>query len=46
MIMGIELNADIFEDEVVKSDIPVTVDSRGPQCRPLPGLEARSGKTG
>lgn len=42
--MGVEVNADTFEKEVVQSDIPVLVDFWGPQCVPclalMPKVEA------
>lgn len=36
--MGIEVNADTFEKEVVQSEIPVLVDFWGPQCKPCLAL--------
>jgi len=36
--MGIDVNADTFEKEVVQSEIPVLVDFWGPQCKPCLGL--------
>lgn len=36
--MGIAVNADTFEKEVVQSEIPVLVDFWGPQCKPCLGL--------
>lgn len=36
--MGVEVNADTFEKEVVQSDIPVLVDFWGPQCVPCLAL--------
>lgn len=48
--MATELNADIFEKEVVQSEVPVLVDFWGPQCAPclalLPRVEGLSGKYG
>ncbi len=37
--MGIEVNADTFETEVVQSDIPVLVDFWGPRCGPCLALK-------
>lgn len=37
--MGIEVNADSFEGEVVQSDIPVLVDFWGPRCGPCLALK-------
>ena len=37
--MGIEVNADTFEKEVVQSDLPVLVDFWGPQCGPCLALK-------
>ena len=34
----LELNKDNFEDEVVKSDVPVVVDLWGPKCGPCLAL--------
>ena len=36
--MGIDVNADTFEKEVVQSEIPVLVDFWGPKCQPCLGL--------
>jgi thioredoxin 1 len=36
--MAVELNADIFEKEVVQSEVPVLVDFWGPQCVPCLAL--------
>jgi thioredoxin 1 len=36
--MGIEVNADTFEKEVVQSETPVLVDFWGPQCAPCLAL--------
>jgi len=37
--MGIEVNADTFETEVVQSDLPVLVDFWGPKCGPCLALK-------
>ncbi len=41
--MAIELNRDNYENETLKSDLPVLVDFWGPQCKPclalMPGVE-------
>ncbi len=41
--MAIELNRDNYENETLKSTLPVLVDFWGPQCRPclalMPGVE-------
>lgn len=39
--MGIEVNADTFEQEVVKSTTPVLVDFWGPSCAPCLALMPR-----
>ncbi len=48
--MGVEVNADTFEKEVVQSDIPVLVDFWGPQCVPclalMPKVEALGDRYG
>jgi len=48
--MGIEVNADTFEKEVVQSEIPVLVDFWGPQCAPclalMPKVEGLGEKYG
>jgi len=48
--MGIEVNADTFEKEVVQSELPVVVDFWGPRCVPclglLPHVEALGEKYG
>jgi thioredoxin 1 len=48
--MAVELNADIFEKEVVQSEIPVLVDFWGPQCVPclalMPKVERLAEKYG
>lgn len=48
--MAVELNADIFEKEVVESEIPVLVDFWGPQCVPclalMPKVEGLAEKYG
>ena len=36
--MGMEVNADTFEQEVVQSEMPVVVDFWGPQCKPCLAL--------
>jgi thioredoxin 1 len=36
--MGIDVNADTFEKEVVQSETPVLVDFWGPQCKPCLAL--------
>ena len=36
--MAIELNADNYDAEVIKSAVPVMVDFWGPQCRPCLAL--------
>ena len=36
--MGIDVNADTFEKEVVQSQTPVLVDFWGPQCKPCLAL--------
>jgi thioredoxin 1 len=36
--MATEVNADIFEKEVVQSEVPVLVDFWGPQCAPCLAL--------
>lgn len=36
--MATEVNADIFEKEVVRSEVPVLVDFWGPQCAPCLAL--------
>lgn len=36
--MGIEVNADTFEKEVIQSEVPVLVDFWGPQCGPCLSL--------
>jgi thioredoxin 1 len=36
--MGIDINADSFENEVIQSDIPVVVDFWGPKCGPCLAL--------
>jgi thioredoxin 1 len=36
--MVAELNADIFEKEVIQSEVPVLVDFWGPQCAPCLAL--------
>ncbi len=36
--MAIELSTDTFEEEVVKSDVPVLVDFWGPRCGPCLAL--------
>jgi len=33
--MGIEVNSETFEKEVVQSEVPVLVDFWGPQCAPV-----------
>lgn len=37
--MGIEVNTDMFESEVIESEIPVLVDFWGPRCRPCLNLK-------
>ncbi len=48
--MAIEVNADIFEKEVVQSEVPVLVDFWGPQCAPclalMPKVEGLAEKYG
>ena len=48
--MGIEVNADTFEKEVVQSEIPVLVDFWGPRCVPclalMPHVEGLGEKYG
>jgi thioredoxin 1 len=48
--MATELNADIFEKEVVQSEVPVLVDFWGPQCAPclalMPKVEGLAEKYG
>jgi thioredoxin 1 len=48
--MATEVNADIFEKEVVQSEIPVLVDFWGPQCAPclalMPKVEGLAEKYG
>lgn len=48
--MGIEVNADTFEKEVVHSEIPVLVDFWGPRCIPclalMPHVEGLAEKYG
>ncbi|MGZ3570089.1 MAG: thioredoxin family protein [Thermodesulfobacteriota bacterium] len=48
--MAVELNADVFEKEVVQSEIPVLVDFWGPQCVPclalMPKVEGLAEKYG
>jgi thioredoxin 1 len=48
--MGIEVNADSFEKEVVQSEVPVLVDFWGPQCAPclalMPHVEGLAEKYG
>ncbi len=39
--MATEVNADIFEKEVVQSEVPVLVDFWGPQCAPCLALMPR-----
>jgi len=39
--MATEVNADIFEKEVVQSQVPVLVDFWGPQCAPCLALMPR-----
>ncbi len=39
--MSTELNADIFEKEVLQSEVPVLVDFWGPQCSPCLALMPR-----
>jgi thioredoxin 1 len=39
--MATEVNADIFEKEVVQSKVPVLVDFWGPQCAPCLALMPR-----
>ena len=36
--MGMDVNADTFEQEVVQSEMPVVVDFWGPQCKPCLAL--------
>ena len=36
--MGIEVNSETFEKEVVRSEVPVLVDFWGPQCAPCLAL--------
>ena len=36
--MAVEVNADSFENEVLKSELPVLVDFWGPQCGPCLAL--------
>ena len=36
--MAIEVNADTFEQEVVRSEVPILVDFWGPQCAPCLAL--------
>lgn len=36
--MGIEVNSETFEKEVVQSEVPVLVDFWGPQCAPCLAL--------
>ena len=36
--MGIDINADSFENEVIQSNIPVVVDFWGPKCGPCLAL--------
>ena len=48
--MAIDLSSDIFEEEVVKSVVPVLVDFWGPKCAPclalMPQLENMGNKYG
>ncbi len=48
--MAVELNADVFEKEVVQSETPVLVDFWGPQCVPclalMPKVEGLAEKYG
>ncbi len=37
-MMGIEVNSETFEKEVVQSEVPVLVDFWGPQCAPCLAL--------
>jgi thioredoxin 1 len=39
--MATEVNTDIFEREVVQSEVPVLVDFWGPQCAPCLALMPR-----
>jgi len=39
--MATEVNADMFEKEVVQSEVPVLVDFWGPQCAPCLALMPR-----
>ena len=39
--MATELNSDVFEKEVVQSEVPVLVDFLGPQCAPCLALMPR-----
>lgn len=45
-----DINAEIYEQEVLKSDVPVLVDFWGPQCGPclalLPAVENLAGELG
>jgi thioredoxin 1 len=48
--MAIDLSSDIFDDEVVKSAVPVLVDFWGPKCAPclalMPQVESLETKYG
>jgi thioredoxin 1 len=48
--MGIEVNSETFEKEVVRSEVPVLVDFWGPQCVPclalMPKVEGLGEKYG